>query len=170
MTDTDVVRTIRRGQLMDGEPFNPQKVALLSNGGMKAEGFVAPAKELKVENFSGTAKVVALENTSVKIESESSTDGFLVLSDLFYPGWKATVDGQPQEIVRSDYVLRGLPLKPGKHAVEFRYEPTYLLSGGCISILGLLMLLGVGFKALKSGAKPSESVSETQPEPEPETA
>lgn len=150
MTDSAVVRAVRRGEFQDGQRFDPQTTALLSNGGMKAEGFVAPAKEMKVDNFSGAARIVSLENTKVKVESESSTDAFLVLSDLFYPGWKATIDGQPAEVIRTNYVLRGLYVTPGKHSIEFRYEPIYLYIGGGISILGLLALLVVGVKALKS--------------------
>lgn len=162
MADSDVVGAVRRGQLPDEQLFDPRKIALLSDGGMKAEGFVAPAKEIKIKNFSGAAEIVFLENTTVKVQSESTTDAFLVLSDLFYPGWKATVDGQPQEIVRTNYVLRGIFLRPGKHTVEFRYEPMYLYIGAGISILGLLVLLGIGYRALKSesgeGAEPENSV------------
>ncbi len=153
MSDADVVRSIRRGELPGGEVFDPGRMALLSNGGMKSEGFIAPAKEMKVDNFSGTAKVISIENRIVKLESESTTDAFLVLSDLFYPGWKATVDGAPQEIVRTNYVLRGLILKPGKHSIEFRYEPIYLYIGGGISLLGLLLWLGILWKALRSTAE-----------------
>ncbi len=149
LPDADVVGTVRRGKLPDGETFDPRKIALLSNAGMKAEGFVAPAKEMKVENFSGAAKVVSLENRIVKVDTEASTAGFLVLSDLFYPGWKATVDGKPQQIIRTNYVLRGLALESGRHSIEFRYEPIYLYVGGGISLLGLIVLLGVGLKALK---------------------
>lgn len=149
MADSDVVRTIRRGEMPNGDLFDPAKIALISNAGMKSEGFVAAAKEMKVENFSGTAKIDSIENRRVQIEADSSNGGFLVLSDLFYPGWKVTVDGQPDEIVRTNYVLRGVALKQGKHSVEFRYEPMHLYIGGAISLLGLILLCAVSWKGLK---------------------
>jgi hypothetical protein len=57
--------------------------------------------------------------------------GFLVLSQVWYPGWEAVVDGQPAEVWRADGVLTGIYLLPGKHIVTFRYSPllTYLSAG-----------------------------------------
>lgn len=149
MPDADVVRTIRRGEYQNGETFDPAKVALLSNSGMKAEGFVEPPKEIKVSDFAGIAKIVSIENAEVSLESESSTDAFLVLSDLFYPGWKVTVDGKPQEIIRTNYVLRGVSLTAGKHSITFRYEPMYLYAGSAISLLALLAFAGLIFRAVR---------------------
>lgn len=153
LSDSDVVRTIRRGEFQNGDAFDPAKLALVSNSGMKSEGFVEPPEEIKIENFSGSAKVVSIENETVSLESESSTDAFLVLSDLFYPGWKVTVDGKPQEVIRTNYVLRGLSLAPGKHSIIFRYEPFYLYAGGAISLLGLLAFAGLIFRAVKKQSK-----------------
>lgn len=143
LPDADVVRTIRRGLMPEGGLFDPTKIALLSNAGMKSEGFISPSKETKVENFSGYAKVVSIDNRKILLEAESSTGGFLVLSDLFYPGWKATVDGRPRAIERTNYILRGLKLDAGKHAVEFRYEPIYLYAGAAISFLGLIVWMAI---------------------------
>lgn len=148
MEDADVVRTIRRGELPEGEAFDPAKLALLSKRGMKSEGFVAPPVPTKVADFSGSVKIMSIENRRVLLAAESSTGGFLVLSDLFYPGWKAIVDGQPQEILRTNYVLRGLELKAGKHSIEFRYEPIYLYIGAVVSLLGLLAWTAVSWRCL----------------------
>lgn len=48
--------------------------------------------------------------------------GYLVLADLYYPGWSALVDGQPAQILRVDEVFRAVALEPGKHDVEFTYQ------------------------------------------------
>ena len=50
----------------------------------------------------------------------------LVLTDVHYPGWKATVDGEPAQIERVDYLLRGVRVPAGSHRVEFSYEPLEL--------------------------------------------
>lgn len=149
MPDAEVVRTIRRGELQSGDVYDPAKVALISDAGMKAEGFVTPPKALKVQNFSGSAKIISVENSAVSVESDSSSDSFLVLSDLYYPGWKVTVDGKPQEVVRTNYVLRGVSLSQGRHSIAFRYEPMYLYIGCAISLLGLLAFGGLIFRAVK---------------------
>jgi hypothetical protein len=59
----------------------------------------------------------------LKIRVKAHHDCWLVLSDLYYPGWEALVDDHPCRIYRGDYLLRVLPLSAGSHMVEFRYKP-----------------------------------------------
>lgn len=59
----------------------------------------------------------------------SNPGGFLVLSDQWYPGWTATVDGQPAAILRGDVALRAVVLSPGAHRIRFRYQPRWPLNG-----------------------------------------
>lgn len=65
----------------------------------------------------------------------------LVLSELDYPGWQATVDGQRAEIVRANGLLRAVPLAAGRHQVEMVFRPRSLLWGGALG-LGTLLLTG----------------------------
>ena len=58
----------------------------------------------------------------------------LVLTDVHYPGWKATVDGREAPIERVDYLLRGVPCPPGEHTVELRYEPASWRVGWIVSV------------------------------------
>ena len=64
--------------------------------------------------------------------------GLLVLSDLYYPGWKAQVDGEDVDIERVDYLLRGVPLADGHHTVEFEYAPASWRIGWILSLAGLV--------------------------------
>jgi uncharacterized membrane protein YfhO len=61
----------------------------------------------------------------------------LVLADTWFPGWKATVDGQDAAVERVDYLLRGVRLGPGEHTVEFSYEPLSWTIGWIVSSLSL---------------------------------
>ncbi len=67
--------------------------------------------------------------------------GLLVLSDIYYPGWIAEVDGSRAEILRADYALRAVALPEGKHTVEFRYEPFWFKFGAWTSGLSWAALV-----------------------------
>jgi hypothetical protein len=89
----------------------------------------------------GDARIVKYEPERVQIRARSSGPGLLVLSDNYYPGWKATVDGHDVPIERVDYLLRGVPLADGEHTVEFRYQPASWRIGWILSLLALIGLV-----------------------------
>ncbi|MFI5265792.1 MAG: oligosaccharide flippase family protein [Chloroflexota bacterium] len=82
--------------------------------------------------------------TGRKVAVQAAGPGLLVLTDNNFPGWKATVDGQPADVMTADYAFRGVPLPPGQHTVEFNFAPTSLLVGGLISALSLALIVVAG--------------------------
>ena len=68
----------------------------------------------------------------------------LVLSDMYYPGWKAFVDGEETKIYRADYTFRAIPLNAGTHQVEFVYDPISFKVGAGVTVLGILGCIGMG--------------------------
>jgi uncharacterized membrane protein YfhO len=66
----------------------------------------------------------------------------LVLSDTWYPGWHATVDGHDAKIERVDYLLRGVRVGPGSHTVQMTYRPLSFRIGWIVSLATALALLG----------------------------
>jgi len=68
-------------------------------------------------------------------------EGFLILSDVYYPGWKVYVDGIEEKIYRADYLLRAVHLPPGFHQVRFVYDPMSFKVGLWI-ILSTLFCFG----------------------------
>jgi uncharacterized membrane protein YfhO len=77
------------------------------------------------------------------IEVSADSDGYLVLTDAWYPGWTATIDGAPVEILRADVAFRAVRVGPGAHRVEFRYEPQTVRAGVAVSAGAWTALLAV---------------------------
>ena len=88
----------------------------------------------------GGAEIVSYQPERVVVHARAARPAMLVLDDLAYPGWKATVDGHSAPIERTDYLLRGVALRPGDHTVEMRYTPVSWRIGWIISAIALLVL------------------------------
>lgn len=82
-------------------------------------------------------------------ETENSQDGIAVFSEIYYPdGWHVTIDGQPAELARADYILRTLYVPAGKHTIEMRFDPTSLhvtegIAYGALALLVIGIIAGV---------------------------
>ena len=72
---------------------------------------------------------------SVSMQVAVKNRSVLVLSDSWYPGWTASVDGHKQPIFRANFLFRGVFLEPGAHRVEFEYRPFRFTVGICICAL-----------------------------------
>jgi hypothetical protein len=77
-----------------------------------------------------------------KIEVNANHEGWLVFSEIDYPGWFAAIDGQPVEIARYNNLLRSVQLPPGEHTVELEFRPMSVYIGIGLSILGWLIFGG----------------------------
>jgi hypothetical protein len=97
----------------------------------------------------GTAIIRDYRPNRVTIEVGGRA-GFLVLTDVWFPGWTCTVDGGPADVYRADYVFRAVQVPEGAHEVVFRFEPaSYRLglqvSAVTVALLAVLSLAaGVG--------------------------
>jgi len=91
----------------------------------------------------GTVTLTGYGATEAKYNIESQGGGLVVFSEVYYPGWTATIDGGSTDIGRADYVLRALNVPAGKHEVVFTYDPQSVHTTETIAYaaLGLLMLL-----------------------------
>jgi hypothetical protein len=87
-----------------------------------------------------TVRIVRYESNRIELETSSTSACVLVLSEIFYPGWQAEIDGQRSPILLANFLLRGLSLSPGKHHVVMRYTAPRARNGAIISILTLVAL------------------------------
>ncbi len=74
---------------------------------------------------------------------ETGCRALVVVADTYYPGWKATVDGKPAEILEVDGALRGIIVEKGAHHIAMRYRPTSVIAGAVLTGIGFLVTLGL---------------------------
>jgi hypothetical protein len=91
----------------------------------------------------GHVQIIGYEPERVQLTVDAQTPGFLVLSDLHYPGWKAFVDDDEVPILRANYLFRAVHLDPGSWVVRFEYHPASLRNGVWISAATLLCVVVV---------------------------
>ena len=84
------------------------------------------------------ASVRRLSNTRLDIEVQARGEALLIVSELFYPGWQARVNGKPSPIVKVDGALRGIVVPSGESRVELHYAPASFYSGLALSITSFL--------------------------------
>jgi uncharacterized membrane protein YfhO len=75
----------------------------------------------------------------VQINADLTGDGWVILSDLWFPGWRVAVDGQERPIHRADYIFRAVEVPGGEHFIEFTYRPNSFKWGGWISVLACVI-------------------------------
>ena len=108
--------------------------------------FEEQLKQAQPQANTSVVTLTAYEPNHLTYDVESDKGGIVVFSEIYYPGWTATVDGQPAELGRVDYVLRALNVAPGHHQVELMFYPksldtTETIAYIAIGILVLALLL-----------------------------
>ena len=132
-TPAQISTAINTSILPDGRVFEPRDIALVEQ---------PVAKKLDAHSSDDEhLAIIKLDSQSIEMETRTDSRRFMVLSDIFYPGWKAYIDGNEVEIWQTNLSLRGLYIPKGKHKVSFQYQPTSFIVGGMISLLSSIVLL-----------------------------
>jgi uncharacterized membrane protein YfhO len=93
---------------------------------------------------------VAIEHYApqrVVITATSHQAGYLVLTDTWFPGWTARVDGRDAQVERADYAFRAVRLESGRHEVEFDYRPGSVRLGLTLSGFAAIITVALGWCA-----------------------
>ena len=100
----------------------------------------SPRLPASTEGPAGPARVTALSANRVVVQANASRASYLVLTDTYYPGWRARVDGRPTPIYQANYLFRAVYLTPGEHEIEFTFMPaSYRLAmAGTLASLALV--------------------------------
>ena len=115
---------------------NPREAALVES--VPADGFLG--------NSSTAGEVTALQDRSEELvlHVNATAEGFVFVSDQYYPGWEATVNDIPTPIMRANYAFRLIRVPAGASTVRFRYRPKSFWLGMWVSVLSLLAVVFYG--------------------------
>jgi hypothetical protein len=118
------------------QKFDPRRTALLE---VRADELPAlPGGALAPES---TIRLVQYQPTRLTLETNAPTATVAVVSEIFYPGWTATVDGVAQPIHLTNFLLRGVAVPAGQHRIEMEYRAPAARNGALISLCTLLFVI-----------------------------
>lgn len=126
--------------------FDPHAAALSADAGLlesAEEAGVSVLQQMSTTHVdAGTARLVAYHHDRVQLEVDARQASVLVLSDVWHPDWRATVDGQPVYVGLTNEAFRGIVVPAGRHQVEFCYDPPAKRYGfyAMWAVLALLIL------------------------------
>jgi hypothetical protein len=118
-------------EAMASPSYDPARTAILAGG---QEIDQAPQVEPRVT-------VTAYDPEQIALKASLTAPGYLVLSDAWYPGWHATVNGEPASIERANVHFRAVSLPEGTHVVRFTFRPRSYAAGLVLSTLTLMGVL-----------------------------
>ncbi|WP_435021624.1 hypothetical protein TA3x_002474 [Tundrisphaera sp. TA3] len=127
--------------------YDPKRTAWIeTDDRSQLQGFVSGGAPTASE----TASVVVQGPQRVELDVSLARPGLVILADIFYPGWKLTIDGQPAPILRANRIMRGAAVPSGRHRLVYTYEPGSFRVGCLISLGGLGFLvaypIGLGWR------------------------
>jgi Bacterial membrane protein YfhO len=126
-------------EFMEGTEFEPSRVAVLEEP--------APVAITDTSyDSSWSAKITSYKLNEIRLDVSMPKSGYLVVSEMFYPGWNVYIAGKQGKILRADWNLRAIPLEQGTQPVVLRYEPSGFQKGFWISsIASVLCVAGFIF-------------------------
>jgi hypothetical protein len=128
------------------EKFNPAQTVLL------AKPLPEPPASSATNQDAGTVEFVSYAPKDIKLKAVVKTPAVLLLNDKYDPTWQVRVDGKPAELLRCNFLMRGVSLTPGEHTVEFTFEhgPKPMYVSVAFTLLGLAL---IGYLAVTSGKR-----------------
>lgn len=120
--------------------FNPDETVLIYEKETKGAGEgVLKDRNKGGEDIKWHARFTRYGANRIEIEAQTDRDAWLYLSDTYYPGWKAYVDGRETKIYRANLAFRAIKIPKGGHTVVFRYAPVSLYIGLILTVIGICL-------------------------------
>lgn len=145
----EALQTIRG---VSGQPFDPRRTALL-------ETVPAELPPLSGNALPPDARVQITDYRAnrLTLETSSNEPTLLVLSEIFYPGWRASIDGRDTKIFLTDFLLRSVYVPAGKHRIEMSYDAPTFRNGAMITFVTLFAILLMGLFYARHSSRKSKT-------------
>jgi hypothetical protein len=117
---------------MNSEAFNPKEVVVLEGARPSVERIGHPGKTV-----AASCRILSYTNEKITIGVSTERKGYLVLSEIYYPGWQAFVDGRKTDVLCGNYIFRTIPIEPGDHEVDLLFVSWPFRIGALISLVTL---------------------------------
>ena len=145
-------RLVGRTRIADGEAaFRALSEPAFDPG---VEALVASGEPLGTEAFQGSLIWLERRPDRQRLETTSSGPGLLVLADAYDPGWRASLDGAPVPVLRTNVAFRGVAVPEGRHSVDLVYRPRSAVWGLALSVAALVVTAVLFVVGRRSGARP----------------
>ncbi|MDL2213794.1 YfhO family protein [Bacteroides sp. OttesenSCG-928-E20] len=95
--------------------------------------------ETKTDSLA-TIELQSYEPNHLVYKSQSTEEGVVVFSEIYYPDWEVTIDGQPARLARANYILRTLVVPAGEHTIEMKFTPQSIRTTETIAYIALVLL------------------------------
>lgn len=138
---TEDIKILER---LNNSAFNPLKTAVFEE---------TPHLQGSQDLQDSYAMITQYTPNQISIKTDLTHNGFLIFSDLYYPGWQVYIDGKKDKIYRANYLARGVALTQGEHNVIFKFEPKNVKIGAYISAATFLLLIAIGIISLRQKRK-----------------
>ena len=132
LTERAMTMAVHHSLLPDGRTFDPAAMALVDVGDESAATYGADGAVVRTQS---------VESGRIRVMVSSDGGGFLVLSESYYPGWRATIGGRELPVRRTNLSLQGVTVPPGQHVVTFEFDSLTLRAGAAASVVTLLALV-----------------------------
>ncbi|MBI2865436.1 MAG: YfhO family protein, partial [Chloroflexi bacterium] len=126
---------------MTMEPFDASKSVILEDNDPVIDEFIAQKQAAPPPAIAGDVTIDAYGSESVRITANAAADSFLVLSDTYYPGWHALLDGAEVTVYRANYLFRAIKVPKGTHSIQFYYAPRSFQLGLFLTLLATSIVL-----------------------------
>jgi hypothetical protein len=118
--------------------------ALAADGfDVRREVLLAEGPLVASASFSAQLRVLESRPDRLRVGAAFQAPGYLVVTDAYYPGWKASIDGQPATVQRANVGFRAVQVPAGSHVLEMVYRPAAVSVGFAISALALVLAVAV---------------------------
>jgi len=130
--------------------FSGDKFDIFENKNVLPRAFLADPAKIRADLLTkqdilsdkdNYAQIKKYTPNEIAVETSSENNAALILTDTYYPGWKAYIDGQKTDIKETGSSFRAVDLTSGKHDVIFRYQPKSFFWGLLASLLSLIIII-----------------------------